>query len=174
MFIRKENWGAEKHGEQRIMHISAPSHLFTVILPDWKLGSKTHVFSFIFYSKVSQYMTNVSISLHMSLEESWAQSFQTLTAFFQFPFCHCLFSLLPYQLIFLAFLADAKTHTKHDRGWEIMALCCTRGGWGWILGKNFFIERVVRNWNRQHMEMIESPSLEMFNKHGDVALRDVV
>lgn len=40
--------------------------------------------------------------------------------------------------------------------------------------KKFFTERVVRYWNRQHIEMIESPSLEMLKKCGDVALRSMV
>ena len=33
---------------------------------------------------------------------------------------------------------------------------------------------VVRHWNRLLREVVDSPSWEMFKKHGDVALRDVV
>ena len=40
--------------------------------------------------------------------------------------------------------------------------------------KNFFTERVVRHWNRMFREVVESPSLEVFKKHVDEALTDVV
>jgi len=33
---------------------------------------------------------------------------------------------------------------------------------------------VVRHWHRLLREVVESPSLEMFREHGDVALRDLV
>jgi len=40
--------------------------------------------------------------------------------------------------------------------------------------KNIFIERVARYWDRLPREVVESPSLKVFKKHVDMALRDTV
>ena len=40
--------------------------------------------------------------------------------------------------------------------------------------KNVFTERVIKHWKRLPREVVESPSLEVFRRRVDVALRDAV
>ena len=51
---------------------------------------------------------------------------------------------------------------------------CARGDTGWILGKSFSQERVIKYWNGLPREVVESPSLDVFKKRLVVALGAMV
>jgi len=53
-----------------------------------------------------------------------------------------------------------------------LRLC--QGRFRFDIGKNLFTERVVRRWPRLPSAVVESPSLEVFIKHVDMALQDMV
>lgn len=57
------------------------------------------------------------------------------------------------------------------KGQEEMALNCARGGSYWILEKKNITGRVFRHWNKFLREVVETVSLEKFQRHLDVALR---
>ncbi len=57
---------------------------------------------------------------------------------------------------------------------DVIALICARGDFRLGIRKNFYCDRVVSHWHSLHSEVLESPSLEVFKKCGDVAQRDMV
>ncbi|KFQ25055.1 hypothetical protein N331_11623, partial [Merops nubicus] len=40
--------------------------------------------------------------------------------------------------------------------------------------KNFFTEKVVKNWNRWPREVVDSPSLDILKSYVDMMLRDMI
>ena len=72
---------------------------------------------------------------------------------------------------------DLFSHITRDRAMLLMLLTDVKlhqGRFRLDTRKNFFSKRVMMHWHRLPREAAESPSLETFKKHGDVALRDTV
>jgi len=55
----------------------------------------------------------------------------------------------------------------------LMASSCM-GGFRSDIRKNFFTERVIKHRNRLPRKVVESPSLEGFNKRVDMTFQDMV
>jgi len=53
-----------------------------------------------------------------------------------------------------------------------LRLC--QGRFRLYIRKNVFTERVIKHWNRLPSGMVESPFLQVFKRHVDVVLRDMV
>jgi len=69
----------------------------------------------------------------------------------------------------VGFFSQLTSNTTRGNGLKLHQGRFTLG-----IRKNFFTERVVRNWTRLPRAVVGSPSLEGFKKRVDVALRDMV
>jgi len=75
----------------------------------------------------------------------------------------------PESILRMSRMAGASTNKMRSNG-----LTLYQGSFRLDIRKHFFSERVVRHWHRLPREVVGSPSLEVFKKLVNVALRDVV
>jgi len=87
-----------------------------------------------------------------------------------------IFLLIKYKKYFYLMVSQPWPATRKPRNCSLTAPLqpLTSGRFILHTRKKVFTMRVVRHWNRQLREVVESPSLEVFKKCVDVAVRGMV